>query len=152
MSIKKKCSTHIHTTKVDWYCINCDTISVTKPFCRLKSLSYKNAYSSVEADELRLAFEDVSDWIYTGFWSMVFGVGHPNLDINYAYDDVSKSVTIDVSQREHQWFFPFILPLTLLSIMKVHQHNGTKGTVKKLRDTILIKMSQQTWCHQFGWQ
>ncbi len=111
-------------------------------FAGLNHYLTKNAYSSVEADELRLAFEDVSGLdLHWFFDQWFFGVGHPNLDINYAYDDVSKSVTIDVSQESTSDDFskPFILPFDIALYYEGAPTQWYKGTVKKLRDTILIK-------------
>lgn len=60
-----------------------------------------NAYSAVEADELRMAFEDVSgedlNWFFDQWY---FKAGHPELEIQYEYDSLAKEVIINVAQTQ----------------------------------------------------
>jgi aminopeptidase N len=44
-------------------------------------------FSSAEAQDLRLAFEDITGQDLNWFWNQwYYGSGHPKLDINYDYD------------------------------------------------------------------
>ena len=60
------------------------------------SLNYyleKHKYTQVEADELRLAFEDVTGEDFNWFWNQwYFSAGHPQLEINYDYSPEQKMV------------------------------------------------------------
>lgn len=101
----------------------------------------KNANTSVEADELRIAFEDISGQdLHWFFDQWFFGTGHPNLDIQYQYDSTNKTVTIDVNQEGTSDDFtkPFALPLDVAMYYEGSPTQWEKVWVKKLRDTIVI--------------
>ena len=65
---------------------------------------YLNTYrfKTVEVDQLRLAFEEVSgedlNWFFDQWF---FASGHPQLSFAYGYDEGLKQVTIDVSQNQN---------------------------------------------------
>lgn len=69
-----------------------------------KSLNlYLNTYKfkNAEADNLRLAFEDVTGKDLTWFWNQwYYGSGHPQLDISYAYDAAAKKASVIVRQTQ----------------------------------------------------
>ena len=47
-----------------------------------------NKFKSAEAQNLRLAFEEVTGQDMNWFWNQwYYGSGHPKLDISYDYDD-----------------------------------------------------------------
>ena len=60
-----------------------------------------NAYSDVEGDEMRMAFEDVTgedlNWFFDQWF---FSPGHPVIDIVYKYDPDSKTQRITVYQKQ----------------------------------------------------
>ena len=60
-----------------------------------------NAYTAVEAHELRVAFEDVSgedlNWFFDQWF---FEAGHPNLGITKEYDAAAGELVIDVVQTQ----------------------------------------------------
>ncbi len=60
-----------------------------------------NAFKSTEAHQLRLAFEEVTgrdlNWFFNQWY---FGQGFPELDINYAYDDAAKTVSVILKQTQ----------------------------------------------------
>lgn len=62
----------------------------------------KNAYQSVEAHQLRLAFEEVSgedlNWFFNQWY---FSKGHPVLNITYGYDEAKKEAFIQVAQTQN---------------------------------------------------
>jgi aminopeptidase N len=64
-----------------------------------------NKFKSAEAQQLRLAFEDVTGKDLNWFWNeWYYGAGHPNLNINYSYDDAAKKVQVIVNQQQDNLF------------------------------------------------
>jgi len=60
-----------------------------------------NKFKSAEAQQLRLAFEEVTGRDLNWFWNeWYYGSGHPKLDINYSYDAASKQVRVIVKQTQ----------------------------------------------------
>jgi aminopeptidase N len=74
-----------------------------------------NAYSDVEAHELRLAFEDVTgqdlNWFFNQWF---FAAGHPQLNVNTGYDASKGQAFIAIDQIQEGEEVPaiFNLPLT----------------------------------------
>ena len=60
-----------------------------------------NKYKAAEAHQLRLAFEEVTgkdlNWFFNQWY---FGAGHPDLNINYHYDEQEKLVSVIVEQKQ----------------------------------------------------
>ncbi len=76
----------------------------------------ENAYSAVEAHQLRLAFEEVTGEDLNWFFNQWFySKGHPELNVEYSYDSLVKKVIVIVSQEQDPKLFPavFQLPLAL---------------------------------------
>lgn len=70
-------------------------------FAGLKYYLEKNAYTDVEAHELRLAFEDVVGEDLNWFFNQWFySEGHPELTVDYNIDPESKSVMFSVTQTQ----------------------------------------------------
>lgn len=68
-------------------------------FSGLRKYLEDNAYSDVEAHELRLAFEDVTGEDLNWFFNQWFyDQGHPELEINYEISAENKNILIDVMQ------------------------------------------------------
>ncbi|HEV3326566.1 MAG TPA: M1 family metallopeptidase, partial [Puia sp.] len=69
-----------------------------------KSLNlYLNTYKfkSAEAQELRLAFEEVTGQDLNWYWNQwYYGSGHPKLTIDYVYDDAAGQVRVIVNQTQ----------------------------------------------------
>jgi aminopeptidase N len=64
-----------------------------------------NKFKSAEAQQLRLAFEDVTGRDLNWFWNeWYYGAGHPHLDINYSYDNAAKKVQVIVNQQQDNLF------------------------------------------------
>jgi aminopeptidase N len=83
-------------------------------FAGLNRYLTTNAYTSVEVDELRMAFEDTTGEDLQWFFDQWFlGKGHPTVMASYAYDESSKELTIDIDQSstDSTFYRPFILPL-----------------------------------------
>jgi aminopeptidase N len=60
-----------------------------------------NAFKNGEAQQLRLALEEASgrdlNWYFNQWY---YGAGHPVLDINYKWDDASKTETVYLAQKQ----------------------------------------------------
>ena len=60
-----------------------------------------NKFKSAEAQQLRLAFEEVTGRDLNWYWNQwYYGSGHPKLDITYNYDAASKQVQVIVKQNQ----------------------------------------------------
>ena len=68
-------------------------------FTALQQYLQKNAYTDVEAHELRLAFEDVTgqdlNWFFNQWY---FAAGHPELNIEKSYSAENQTVSLSISQ------------------------------------------------------
>jgi aminopeptidase N len=60
-----------------------------------------NKFKSAEVHQLRLAFEEISgqdlNWYFNQWY---FGQGHPDVDINYQYNDAAGKVNVIVKQKQ----------------------------------------------------
>jgi aminopeptidase N len=78
-------------------------------------------FKSAEAQELRLAFEEVTGQDLNWFWNQWFyGSGHPVLNISYDYDQTSRSAKVFVKQTQPDKIFK--LPVAI----DVYQGNGKR--------------------------
>ncbi len=72
-----------------------------------------NKFKSAEAHQLRLAFEEVTgrdlNWFFNQWY---FGSGHPNVTIDYVYDDKAGTATVIVKQTQKSGKL-FKLPLNV---------------------------------------
>lgn len=98
----------------------------------------QNAYTDVEAHELRLVFEDVTgedlNWFFNQWF---FEEGHPELNVAYDYDDETKEVIIEVEQIQKPDLAPsvYVLPVGI--------DIYSAGAVSRLN--ILINERKQTF-------
>lgn len=70
-------------------------------FQALNRFLVQNSYKAAEAHQLRLSFEETTGRDLNWFWNQwYFGAGHPELDINYSYDEAAKQVQIIVKQTQ----------------------------------------------------
>ena len=70
-------------------------------FKSLNNYLVTNKFKSAEAQQLRLAFEEVTGEDLNWFWNQWYnGAGHPKLDINYSYDAKAQMVQIIVKQTQ----------------------------------------------------
>lgn len=106
-------------------------------FTALQRYLKKHELTDVEAHELRLAFEDVTgqdlNWFFNQWF---FSAGHPNLDINYGWDESAKKATVTIAQTQEGEGVTriFDLPLTV----DIYDASG-KVTHERIR---LTKRSQ----------
>ncbi len=72
----------------------------------------RNKFKSAEAQNLRLAFEEITgedlNWFFNEWY---YGNGHPKLDINYDYDATGKTVKVFINQIQSG--NPFKLPFAI---------------------------------------
>jgi aminopeptidase N len=100
-----------------------------------------NKFKSAEAQQLRLAFEEVTGKDLNWFWNQwYYGSGHPSLDINYSYDDAAKKVKVIVNQTQNDKLFK--LPVA------VDIYNGANKTrynvwAKNKADTFYFSAAQK---------
>ncbi|HEY4111476.1 M1 family metallopeptidase [Puia sp.] len=60
-----------------------------------------NKFKSAEAQQLRLAFEEVTGQDLNWYWNQwYYGSGHPKLKIDYVYDDAAGKVQVIVNQTQ----------------------------------------------------
>jgi aminopeptidase N len=79
-----------------------------------------NKFKAAEAQQLRLAFEEVTGKDLNWFWNQwYYGSGHPKLSIDYVYDDNGKKVQVIVKQSGDK---VFRLPIA------IDVYNGSKKT------------------------
>ncbi|MBD0375205.1 MAG: M1 family metallopeptidase [Flavisolibacter sp.] len=73
-----------------------------------KSLNYyltSNKFKPAEAQQLRLAFEEITGKDLNWFWNQwYYSSGHPKLDITYNYDNTAKQVQVIVKQNTDKVF------------------------------------------------
>ncbi len=71
-----------------------------------------NKFKNAEAHQLRLAFEEVSgrdlNWFFNQWY---FGAGHPNLNINYSYDNAAKKERVIVAQSDTIFKIPVAIDI-----------------------------------------
>ena len=61
----------------------------------------RHKYGNAEAQDLRLAFEEVTGQDLNWYWNQwYYGSGHPKLDIHYFYDDAKKTALVTVDQTQ----------------------------------------------------
>lgn len=69
-------------------------------------------FQSAEAQQLRLAFEQVTGQDLNWFWNQwYYGSGHPKLDISYSYDAAGKTAKVFIQQTQSNKVFslPFVI-------------------------------------------
>lgn len=105
----------------------------------LKHYLTENAYTAVEAHNLRLAFEAVTgedlNWFFNQWY---FEQGHPSLKINDSYDEASGELQLTVEQTQDPELMPaiFQLPVTV----DIYDSLG-----KPIRKELWIDQREQTF-------
>ncbi len=102
-------------------------------FAALKRYLSGNAFTDVEAHELRLAFEDVTGEDLNWFFNQWFySSGHPELDVSWEYDEQNKTISLHVEQLQEQEGFPEVFELPLA--VDIYDATG-KARREKIRVT-----------------
>jgi aminopeptidase N len=82
-----------------------------------------NAFKATEAHQLRLAFEEVTgkdlNWFFNQWY---FGQGYPQLDINYAYNDAAKTVSVILQQQQTGKVFQLPVAIDIYAGSKKERH------------------------------
>jgi len=106
-------------------------------FAALNTYLADNAYTAVEAHNLRLAFEKVTgedlNWFFNQWF---FQQGHPKLDVSHIYDPETSTVTLSVAQTHTPEFGDILYRIP--SEVDIHFGNGMK-----IRHEITIDQQQQ---------
>ena len=105
-----------------------------------------NEYSSVEADELRIAFEEVTGkdliWFFDQWY---FSEGHPVLDVDYNFDFKSNELTINVEQTQeevdHKYIFQ--LPIEVAVYYSEDRVEMYPLTINKRKQTFTIPLKEE---------
>ena len=106
-------------------------------FASLQKYLEDNAYTDVEAHELRLAFEDVTGMDLNWFFNQwFFSAGHPILDVEYSVDKEIGKIFLDVSQTQdpEDNVSVFKLPLTTMLYYPDGQVEEVDWTIKKRKE------------------
>ena len=83
-------------------------------FAALNKYLKDNAFSAVEIDELRMAFEDtIGEDLHWFFDQWFLQAGHPNFDVKYQYNEQNASLTIKVAQTQDSIQFPGVFKMPL---------------------------------------
>lgn len=102
-------------------------------FQSLSQYLKKNEFTAVEADKLRLAFEDVTGqdlhWFFNQWF---FAAGHPVLELNYGWDEAAKKASVTITQSQEGENVPHVFDLPLL--VDVYDNSG-KITRQNIRMT-----------------
>jgi aminopeptidase N len=69
-------------------------------------------FGTAEAHNIRLAFEEICgqdlNWFFNQWF---FGNGHIKLDISYDYNEVKKTVSVNVKQKDKKFVFPLSIDI-----------------------------------------
>lgn len=81
-------------------------------------------FNSAEAQDLRLAFEDVTGQDLNWFWNQwYYGSGHPKLDINYDYDSEGKTAKVIIKQTQQGKVFKLPIAIDVYQGIEKKRYN-----------------------------
>jgi aminopeptidase N len=96
-----------------------------------------NAFKSAEAQQLRLAMEEASgldlNWFFNEWY---YGAGHPVLNINYRWNDTTKTQTVYLQQTQDGQTFTFPMAIDIYAGGKKERH---QVWVRDKTDTLVFK-------------
>lgn len=113
-------------------------------FAGLNLFLERNAYTAVEAHDLRLAMEDISgedlNWFFNQWY---FAAGHPKLTISDDYKDGMLTVTVEQTQDVKESPAIFTLPTEI----DIYKADGSimrmPITIDKREQTVVIPMDEE---------
>jgi aminopeptidase N len=109
-------------------------------FKSLNNYLTTNKFKTGEADQLRLAFEEVTGEDLNWFWNQwYYGSGHPKLKIDYVYDDAHGKVQVIIQQMQANKIFR--LPINI-DIYKGPNKITHKVWIQDSTDTFTFSYSQ----------
>ena len=98
-------------------------------------------FQSAEAQDLRLAFEEVTGQDLNWFWTQwYYGSGHPKLDIAYDYDAAGKTAKVYIRQNQPNKLFKF--PLAV-DVYQGNEKKRYKVWVDQMADTLSFPVSSK---------
>lgn len=111
-------------------------------FASLNHYLKKYAYTAVEVDELRMAFEDVTgedlNWFFDQWY---LREGHPQIDVEYAYDLENQTLSVFTTQNQTVGYFK--IPFE----MAIYNADGSvrmeKVWIENQYDTIIVSDVKQ---------
>lgn len=113
-------------------------------FAALNLYLTDNAYTAVEAHNLRLAFEEVTgedlNWFFNQWY---FEQGHPELNITYDFNEATGQANITVEQVQNPEFMPAIFQLP--AVIDIYQANGGKQ-----RHEVMVNERAQTFTFEMA--
>ncbi len=99
-------------------------------FASLNKYLTTNAFSAVEAHDLRLAFEAVTgedlNWFFNQWY---FSSGHPIVEINYDYDEKAGKAYVTIEQMQDPQEFPAIFQLPFAIDVYIEDQNPIRYDV-----------------------
>jgi aminopeptidase N len=108
-------------------------------FTALNRYLKTNEYTAVEAHELRMAFEEVTGQDLNWFWNQwYFSAGHPQLDIQYNWDESAKTASVTITQTQEGAQVPRVFDLPLA--VDIYEAPG-----KVRREQIRVTKREQTF-------
>jgi len=97
-----------------------------------------NAFKSAEAQQLRLAMEEASgldlNWFFNEWY---YGAGHPILNINYRWNDSTKTQTVYLQQTQDGQTFTFPMAIDVYAGGKKERH---QVWIRDKADTFYFKV------------
>jgi len=91
----------------------------------------ENKFNSVEAHDLRLAFEEVTgedlNWFFNQWF---FSAGHPLMNIDYDYDATAGNITLKLEQTQNTDRAPAIFEMPIDVDIYVGKQNPRRETVR----------------------
>ena len=114
-------------------------------FASLKKYLTDNAYSAVEIEDLRLAFEAVTGEDLHWFFDQWFlSAGHPVLNISYDYDADAKKAMVHIVQTQEPEMNPpiFILPLEIDLYVGKSNVQHKKVWMKERKQTFVFPVTE----------
>ncbi len=108
-------------------------------FAALNKYLVDNAFSAVETDELRLAFEDITgldlNWFFDQWY---FGTGHPELSVSYEYIDTELHVTVEQTQDPESAVPVFVFPVVISVYDQLGSVQNTNVRVDKRKQKFVF--------------
>jgi len=99
----------------------------------------KNKFKSAEAQQLRLAFEEITGFDLNWFWNQwYYGSGQPDLSINYEYGDNTSRVIVEQKQEGDNLFK---VPTTIDVYTGGHNKKSYKVWLQNRIDTFYFTTS-----------
>src|SRR5690606_1551386 len=101
----------------------------------------QHAFQAAEAQQLRLAFEEVTGQDLNWFWNQwYYGKGYPKLDISYAYDDALHIARVMVEQTQSGQLFRLPFAIDIYAGGRTERH---MVTMMDRRDTFAFHYTRR---------